>query len=242
LRLSIQYQNKNMSITKVFIVVPVFNEEKYVGRFIKDLFNEVLNNKQITKVVFVNDGSTDKTENIILKQKLKYSKIVNITLPKNFGKGVAMKQGIKFAKKNNANAVIFMDGDRQHSPKHLNSFLNEIENVPVVFGYRQLLSDAPKLRKAGNLFAGVIIRYLFNIKRKDILCGFIALRKDVFYKINWRSKGYGVEAEMSAIVGRKKIDFSELLVSTIYFDVKKGVTMKHAIKIFLHLPIWYLKS
>ncbi len=74
------------------------------------------------------------------------------------------------------------------------------------------------------------------------MCGFIAIRADVFNKINWTSKGYGVEAEMSAVVGRKKIAFSELLVSTIYFDVKKGVTMKHALKIFLHLPLWYLKS
>lgn len=231
-----------MVVKKVFIIVPVYNEEKYVGRFIRDLFREVGGIKKISQVVFVNDGSKDRTREIILNQKEKYKKIRLVDLPKNSGKGVAMKQGLKYAKKNNAGAIIFMDGDRQHSPEHIKDFLQAIETSPIVFGYRMLLSDAPKIRKAGNAVAGLIIRYLFNIKRRDILCGFIALRSDVFNKINWTSKGYGVEAEMSAVVGRKKIDFTELLVSTIYFDVKKGVTMKHALKIFLHLPLWYLKS
>ncbi len=231
-----------MVVKKVFIVVPVYNEEKYVGRFIKDLFKEVNTIKNVSQVVFVNDGSKDRTRDIILSQKEKHKKIRLIDLSKNSGKGVAMKQGLKYAKKNNAGAIIFMDGDRQHSPEHIKDFLLALEVSPIVFGYRMLLSDAPKVRKAGNMVAGLIIRYLFNIKRRDILCGFIALRTDVFNKINWTSKGYGVEAEMSAVVGRKKIPFTELLVSTIYFDVKKGVTMKHALKIFLHLPLWYLKS
>ncbi len=231
-----------MVVKKVFIIVPVYNEEKYVGRFIKDLFKEIRDIKKISQVVFVNDGSKDRTRDIILSEKIKYSKIRLIDLPKNSGKGVAMKQGLKYAKKNNAGAIIFMDGDRQHSPKHIKDFLQAIEVSPIVFGYRVLLSAAPTIRKAGNVIAGLIIRYLFNIKRRDILCGFIAIRADVFNKINWTSKGYVVEAEMSAVVGRKKIAFSELLVSTIYFDVKKGVTMKHALKIFLHLPLWYLKS
>ncbi len=231
-----------MIVKKVFIIVPVYNEEKYVGKFIKDLLKEISTIKKISQIVFVNDGSKDSTREIILRDKKKFPKIKLIDLPKNSGKGVAMKQGLKFCKKNNAGAVIFMDGDRQHSPIHIKDFLLALEASPIVFGYRMLLSDAPKIRKAGNVVAGIIIRYLFNIKRRDILCGFIAIRGDVFNKINWTSKGYGVEAEMSAVVGRKKIDFTEILVSTIYFDVKKGVTMKHAIKIFLHLPIWYLKS
>jgi len=231
-----------MAVKRVFIIVPVYNEEKYVGRFIKDLFKEISKIKKISQVVFVNDGSNDQTKDIILSQKKIYSKIKLIDLSKNSGKGVAMKQGLRYAKKNKAGAIIFMDGDRQHSPIHIKEFLQAIEVSPIVFGYRMLLSDAPTIRKAGNVIAGLIIRYLFNIKRRDILCGFIAIRADVFNKINWTSKGYGVEAEMSAVVGRKKIAFSELLVSTIYFDVKKGVTMKHALKIFLHLPLWYLKS
>ena len=56
-----------------------------------------------------------------------------------------MKQGLRYAKKNKAGAIIFMDGDRQHSPIHIKEFLQAIEVSPIVFGYRMLLSDAPKI-------------------------------------------------------------------------------------------------
>lgn len=67
----------------------------------------------------------------------------------------------------------------------------------------------------------------------------MAFRKDIFKQLQWSSKGYGVEAELTAMVGRNKIPFTEVLISTIYLDVTKGVTLKHAAKILLTFPKWY---
>lgn len=235
------YNTTVMKVQNVFILVPVFNEEKYVKDFFENLSSEIKQINNLKKVVFVNDGSTDKTQDI-LKSLIKDNKsFALINHPKNKGKGSAMLTGLKYARKEDAGAVIFMDGDGQHNPKFLESFLRKLNTAPVVFGYRLLSKNAPILRRTGNRIAGFIIHNLFNIKRRDLLCGFMALRADVFDKFSWNSHGYGVEAEVSAIVGRKNIPFEEVFISTIYLDRTKGVTLWHAFRILLHLPQWYFK-
>ncbi len=230
-----------MKIKNVYVVVPVHNETKYIEGFFKSLSEEIKNLTSIKKVIFVNDGSTDTTSTKIasLIGSEKFYAVLNHKI--NKGKGAAMLTGLKYSKKEDAGAVIFIDGDGQHNPKFLGSFLRKLETAPVVFGYRLLSKNAPKLRRAGNIVAGFIIHNLFNIKRRDLLCGFMALRADVFDKVTWGSEGYGVEAEVSAVVGRRKIPFEEVFISTIYLDRNKGVTLWHAFRILLHLPAWYFK-
>lgn len=233
------YNTTVMKVQKAYVVVPVFNESKYIEDFFNNLIAEVKNIRSIKKVIFVNDGSTDNTYGKLKVLTNSYKNFSVLNHKVNKGKGCAMLTGLRFAAKDGADAVIFMDGDGQHNPKFLGSFLRKLELAPIVFGFRLLAKNAPVLRRTGNLIAGFIIHNLFNIKRKDLLCGFMALRKDVFNKVIWRSNGYGVEAEISAVVGRKKIEFDEVFVSTIYLDRRKGVTLWHAFRILLHLPSWY---
>lgn len=229
-----------MGLKNIYLVVPVFNESKYVASFTDDLVSKIHNIPQIKKVIFVNDGSTDTTLEILKALLKKHKQLSLISHKTNLGKGEAMRTGLSISRKEKAGAVIYMDGDKQHDPKFLNKFLTKLENTPVVFGYRQLSKNSPIVRRTGNKVAGLIIHNLFGIKRKDLLCGFMAIREDVFGLVTWESKGYGVEAELSASIGRKKIKFSEVLVSTIYLDRTKGVSLRHAFFILLKLPKWYL--
>ncbi len=70
----------------------------------------------------------------------------------------------------------------------------------------------------------------------------MSMRKDMFDAITWRSNDYGVEPEISAVVGKKKIPFKEVFIRTIYFDTKKGVSLIHAFFIFLKIPYWYFRD
>lgn len=224
------------------LIIPVYNEEKYIEKFSRELLTEIKNNRQIEKVIFVDDGSSDKTTQQIAKFSQKDYRIILIKLNKNLGKGSAMSKGFKLSKKNKSTAVIFMDGDRQHNPKYLKTFIKYLKITPIVFGYRHLSKDAPWIRKSGNQIAGFLMSKVFNIKRRDLLCGFMAFRGDVYKYLKWSSRGYGVEAEIATIVGKRKLDFKEVLVSTIYLDPKKGVNLIHAFKILLTVPLWYLKK
>ena len=224
---------------KIDIIIPIYNEGLFIESFLKDLFKEKTALKSIRKIIIVDDGSTDETLSKIKKEIS--SKIKVITYPINRGKGYAMRIGLEAAKKSKVDAVIFMDGDRQHDPKHLPKFIKSLSEFELVFGYRNLTKDTPYLRKLGNKIVRFLFQTFFNIKRHDVLCGFMAMRSQVFDKIIWESNDYGVEVEVSAIVGKKRILFKEILIDTLYLDIKKGVTLTKAFFISLKIPYWYFK-
>lgn len=223
---------------KIDIIIPVFNESLFIKSFLEDLLKEK-SLKLINNIIVVNDGSTDATLSLI--KDIRSKKIMIVSYKKNRGKGFAMRAGLETAKKIKTDAVIFMDGDRQHNPKHLSKFIQLLNRHELIFGYRNLTKDTPYFRKFGNKIAKYLFQTFFNIKRRDILCGFMALRSQVFDKIIWESNDYGVEIEISAIVGKKRISFEEVLVDTLYLDIKKGVTLTKAFFISLKIPYWYFK-
>jgi len=223
---------------KKFVVVPVYNEE---NRAIKTI-NKILEIDKNIKVIVVDDGSSDNSLKILEDNFNKDKKVVISSHLINLGKGAAMKTGLKIAWKLGGEAVIFVDADGQHNPKYLPKFIDELQKYPIVFGYRPLDKKSPWIRRNGNKFAGWLVGFLFNVKRKDLLCGFLGFRKEVYKKIKWKSCRYGIETEMATKVGRNKIPFSEVKIDTIYIDKYKGVTIFDAFKILFKIPFWYFNK
>jgi glycosyltransferase involved in cell wall biosynthesis len=224
-----------------FVVVPVFNEQKTIAKFIAQLDAVIQTLPAIRCVVLVDDGSADETTTLI-ERDLPHVGWRVVRSPSNLGKGAAMRLGLSDAVAHGAKAVIFMDGDLQHDPRKLGEFLSGLRRAPVVFGYRVLSRDAPWLRRNGNRAAGLLMRILFGIRRRDLLCGFMAFRHDVFSALNWTSEGYGVEAELATIVARRRIRFVEVNVPLIYLDARKGAHLGHALRILACVPLWYFRS
>lgn len=223
---------------KIFIIIPIYNEENRAVEIIK----KILEVDKKIEIIVVDDGSTDDSLKI-LENNFRKNKRVNIfNHIINLGKGSAMKTGLKIAWKLGGEGVIFIDADGQHNPKFLPKFIEELKRYPIVFGYRELDSNTPWIRKNGNKFATWLVGILFNIKRKDLLCGFLGFRKEIYKKIKWKSNKYGIETEMATKVGRNKIPFSEVKIDTIYIDKYKGVTIFDAFKILIKIPFWYLEK
>ena len=222
---------------KVFVIVPVYNEQ---GRVVETIVSIL--GKLNVDIVVVDDGSTDDSFKEIKSEFKSDSRVCIVKHLINLGKGAAMKTGVKVAWKLGAEAVVFVDADGQHNPKYLPKFIEELNKYPVVFGYRELSKKSPWIRRNGNKFAGWLIKTLFNIKRKDLLCGFLGFRKEVYKQIKWKSCRYGIETEMAAKVGRNKIPFSEIKIDTIYIDKYKGVTIFDAFKILGKIPFWYFEK
>lgn len=222
---------------KVAIVVPVFNEQKQISDVLNDL------SKINIPIYIVDDGSTDRTLSILEKYLSKNKRIFFLKHRVNLGKGAALKTGCEAAFKFGNDAVIIMDSDGQHHVKDIPEFVRvlETEKYDIVFGSRNLSFGVPLVRFLGNKFASLLISLLFKIYVTDLLCGFRAFTRKAYYKLNWKSSGYGVETEMVAKSGKYKLTSCEIPVQTIYYDRFKGVTILDAFNIFFDVFRWRIE-
>lgn len=216
---------------KIFIVLPLFNEEKRIAEVLKEVI------KYNLPIVVVDDGSRDDSFKVASK-----FKVASLRHKVNLGKGAAMKTGVDYAFSKGAEAIIFMDSDGQHNPSNLVSFEEKLNSkeYDVVLGSRNLSFGVPLVRYLGNKLSSLIIRFIFGIYVSDPICGFRALTKKAYGKITWETSGYGVETEMIARLGKSKLKYCEVPVETIYHDKVKGVTILDAFSILGEVVKWKL--
>lgn len=219
---------------KLAIIVPEYNEGyravKTIGGILKSTRN---------KVIVIDDGSTDKSFKLLKKSFSTSDRLIVRRHIINLGKGAAMRTGVELAWKLGFNGVIFIDADGQHNPKHLMKFEKYLVEYPIVFGYREMGKKMPFIRKWGNILASQLMKILFNIKKRDLLSGYLGFRKEVYEEIKWSSCRYGIETEMATKIGRYKIPFKEIKIDIIYIDKYKGVSILDALKILAQIPFWY---
>ena len=106
-----------MSRDSVSIVISAFNEEENIPELYKQL-KKVLQKISVkkTEIIFVDDGSSDRTAEICAKLQKRDKCVRLLRLSRNFGHEIAMTAGMDYA---TGEAVIFMDADLQHPPKYI---------------------------------------------------------------------------------------------------------------------------
>lgn len=219
---------------KIALVLPVHNEEKMLPGVLNSL------SKFKLPIFLVNDGSSDKSLQIAYAEAKHNPRLIILNHQINLGKGAAVKTGCIAAFDNNFDAVIFMDSDGQHSPKDLQEFQKKLltGKYDVILGSRNLHHGVPLIRFLGNKLASILISVLFGIYVSDILCGFRAVTKKGFQKINLESSGYGIETEMIVKISKYKLKSCEVPIETIYHDKHKGVTFLDAFNILFDVFRW----
>ena len=217
----------------IYIVTPVWNEEKRIEKVLNDLLKINL------KIIVVNDGSIDSSQQKI--KKIKSKNLVLLDHKINLGKSAALKTGCEYAFSDGADAVILMDSDGQHSVNDIPAFIEKLE---VVLGSRNLGMGVPFVRYVGNKLASVLVNILFGIYVSDLLSGFRALTRKGYQKVKWnpsRPPGYGVETEMIIRVKRFRATYCEIPVATIYYDNYKGVSILDAVSLLKDVLTWRFK-
>jgi len=215
---------------KISIVIPAYNEEKRIGKVLKDI------KKYKLPVIVVDDGSTDKTSLIAQKYSVE---VLKRKINLGGSKGAALKTGVEVAFKQGADAVILMDSDGQHEASDIPNFIKALEKgFDVVLGSRNLSLGVPLIRFLGNKFASILINLFFGIYISDLICGYRAMTKEAFEKIKWESLNYAVETEMIVRLSKTKLKYCEVPVETIYHDKAKGVTIIDAVNTFFDVISW----
>lgn len=172
----------NMKKTqKISIVIPVHNENENIAPLTKELKGVLNKNKYYYEIIFVDDGSTDKTVQKINKEKNRNSKIKLIELRSHFGKSIALQSGFDKA---SGEIIVSMDGDLQDNPNELPKFINKINGgFDLVVGWKKKRHD-PISKTLPSKVINTSVRILTGIKLHDINCGFKAYKKNVAKDLN----------------------------------------------------------
>ncbi len=153
------------------IIVSVYNEEQGLNLFYKDILSVLNKNNILYELIFVNDGSTDKSYNILktLSESNKHVKMINLS--RNYGHEAAMLAGID---NSCGDAVICMDADLQHPPSQIPEMLETFNK-----GF-DVINMVRESRKDGGLFKRVSSKLFYKILNRIIKENFEPNASDFF--------------------------------------------------------------
>ena len=197
------------------IIIPLFNEERRLPKTAGIIFDFFKNHDQKTEIIFVNDGSSDQTVNLLESYK-KNNDFKVVSYEKNRGKGYAVRQGALAA---SGDWVIFFDIDLATPLEEFNNLIKFLQpNDQVVLGSRRLKdSHIEKYESSLRTFLGQGFTKLSNILVPgitDFTCGFKCFSKEAVLKIFSvaRIDRWGFDTELLYIAKLKSIPMRQMPV------------------------------
>ncbi len=199
------------------IIIPVYNEEKYI----KNILNKILKLKGVKiQIIVVDDGSNDGSTKI-LKNNFYKKKINKIIFhKKNSGKGSAIKSAQKFIK---GEYVAIQDADLEYNPVDLIKIYKFMisKRYSVVYGSRVLKKNKYEntknfthlVRIWGNVFLTKMSNLINNQKLTDAHTCYKMFESKIFKKINLKEKGFAFCPEVTTKLSKKKYNIVEIPIS-----------------------------
>ena len=158
---------------KTLIIIPAYNEEQNIQKVV----NNIITNFPQYDYIVINDGSTDSTATICEHGKYRY-----VDLPINLGIGGAVQTGYRYARENNYDVAIQIDGDGQHDIAFADKMVQILEQneADVVIGSRFIEKQgfqSSGSRRTGIKILSNLIKMCTGIKVNDVTSGFRAVNK-----------------------------------------------------------------
>ncbi|MCX5726257.1 MAG: glycosyltransferase family 2 protein [Candidatus Saganbacteria bacterium] len=190
-----------MNYSNISIFFPAFNEESSIEKTVSKALGVAPSLFSGFEIIIVDDGSRDKTGEIIglLSRHNKNVRAVHHSI--NKGYGAALKSGFAASSKE---LIFYTDGDGQFDISEIRNLLPYLKEADLVIGYRIKRSD-PWYRLLFAKMYGFAIGLLFNLWVKDVDCAFKLIRKKVLSSIDLKSDGAFISAEL--LIRAKKKGF-----------------------------------
>ena len=225
----------------ISVVIPLYNEEESLPELFSWI-RKVMNEHNFSyEVIFVNDGSTDNSWNVIQELAEKYPEAKGIKFRRNYGKSAALYQGFAKAK---GDVVITMDADLQDSPDEIPKLYDMIKNggLDLVSGWKKKRYDAKLTKNLPSKLFNAITRVISGIKLHDFNCGLKAYRKSVVKSIE-------VYGEMHRYIPylAKNAGFEKIGEKVVTHQARKYGTTKFGLSRFVNgyldlLSLWFLSK
>ena len=208
-----------MNNPDICIVIPTYNNEKTLS----DVIDSVLG--YIPAVIVVNDGSTDRTNEILERYK---EKVTIVSYSKNRGKGYALKCGFNCAQKMGYKYVLTLDSDGQHFAEDIPAFVKMAEDHPdtLIVGNRNLTQDnMPKKNTFANRFSNFWFALQTGTKLPDTQTGYRLYPLEKMKHLRPFTSRYEAELEMLVRCAWRGIKFISIPVRVYY--APKGERVSH---------------
>ncbi len=151
----------------ISIIAPVYNEEECLEEFNKRTLKVLDDSKKNYELIYIDDGSKDKSLDLIKNFKKKNSKVKFISFYRNFGQHAAVLAGFKFCK---GEHIITLDTDLQNPPEEISKFIPYVaKDYDVIAGKRENRKDS-FLRKFFSRSMNIIISKITNVNLSDYGC------------------------------------------------------------------------
>ena len=164
---------------KLSIIIPVFNEERTIIEILEKVNNFKKDNSSY-EIIIINDGSTDRTLDLLKNNSHLYNNLVSYE--KNSGKGYAVKEGLKCS---NGEYVIFQDADLEYDPSEIQGFVDLIQKfnpdgmIGSRFVYNKYTRSHYFLNKIGNKLLTLIFNIFYNTTFTDVYSCYFCFKKKI---------------------------------------------------------------
>lgn len=173
------------------VLIPVYNEAENVAPLCEALFAALSGMERAFEILFVNDGSTDGTEQHLAAAAAADHRIRVINFRRNAGQTAAMMAGIDHAR---GEVIVPMDGDLQNDPADIPMLVAKLdEGYDVVSGWRRNRRDRFVTRVLPSMLANKLISFLSGVPLNDYGCTLKAYRREML-------QGYRLYGEMHRFV------------------------------------------
>jgi glycosyltransferase involved in cell wall biosynthesis len=204
------------------IVIPIYNEVPVVNE-LHDRLIKTMNKTGLSyELIFIDDGSTDGTLESLKSIADNDNKVVLIELRRNFGKAAALAAGFDTAK---GRIIVSMDGDLQHLPEDIPSFIEKIEaGYDVVNGWRKRRVDNVITRKIPSRIANWLASKASGVDIRDFGGGFKAYKREVLEGLNLYGEMHRFIPALVAQQGAKMIEVPIPNIPRPYGKSKYGIS------------------
>jgi glycosyltransferase involved in cell wall biosynthesis len=215
---------------KFCIIIPTYNNSQTLENILLGVIEYTEN------VIVVNDGSTDKTLDILKK----FPQLSVINQKKNFGKGYALRTGFKYAAERGFDYAITIDSDGQHLPDDIPEFLNaakENENA-IIIGSRNMEQEGvPRKSSFGHKFSNFWFRVETGIKLSDTQSGYRLYPLKQLQKIHFFTRKFEFEIEAIVRAAWRGIPVISVPVNVVYAPKETRVSHFRPIRDFTRISI-----
>ena len=205
-------EDKRMNISKVSIVIPVYNEEETLAEIVA-LVQQV-DLPFAKEIILIDDASTDGTHAVI--EQLSDENLVKVFHEHNQGKGAALRTGFARA---TGDIVVIQDADLEYDPNEYPKLFQPILDgrADVVYGSRFVGSDAHRVlyfwHMLGNKFLTLLSNMTTNLNLTDMETCYKVFRRDILKQITVTEDRFGFEPEITAKVARLHCRIYEVGIS-----------------------------